>query len=259
MKWLILLVFSLNLLSIEEDRNHQHFSKFKILKLKFYGKSKLNIFIKTGCLECVQGYCNKLNDNQIPVIVNRLDDTGIRPLAVAASLGHLEIIDYLIARGANKHTKNKLGDSLISMAIKSKNFNMLKILIKTKDDVKREDLNLVFDKLLVKGIMIYINIHKAGVKNYFKKNNFKHSKYFFSKNLNMHIKDKIIYLEDMRDNDLPFDIWFIIFSEESFLNLLKIRHINHYFNNIFNYLILNYKSITDEDKISLLISIDENS
>jgi ankyrin repeat protein len=90
--------------------------------------------VKSGCWETVECLLNKNS-----LIINQADKHGRTALILAASEGHLAIMDILIEKGASLGSQDKDGLSALSWACLKGHFNAVVTLLNNGVDVNHSD------------------------------------------------------------------------------------------------------------------------
>lgn len=94
--------------------------------------SLLDIAISTGNFEMVKALVNETK-------INKINDAGLSPLYVAVSVEKpsLDIIKYLVEKGANINLGDKTGMPAIVLAVLRDNLDIIKILAESGQNIKK--------------------------------------------------------------------------------------------------------------------------
>lgn len=96
----------------------------------FMDKHLLWPICENGNIEALSLFLNKV---KIDGILNiSLDSSGKRAVHIAAENGHLKIVEFLYANGAEFSILDKFGNSPLYYAVKSKNKELIELLLKTR-------------------------------------------------------------------------------------------------------------------------------
>ncbi|ORX42084.1 ankyrin [Piromyces finnis] len=81
------------------------------------------------------------NNYKSVININEKDINEEYPIIKAFYKSDAEIFEYLLSQGGNYKIKNNNGDSLLSMAIKKKKYNIIQCLLRQHIDINEKDIN----------------------------------------------------------------------------------------------------------------------
>ncbi|WP_353288877.1 ankyrin repeat domain-containing protein [Wolbachia endosymbiont (group A) of Pogonocherus hispidulus] len=102
----------------------------------------LHLLAKNGSCEAVKAiltHVEKCHSGKLREVVNIENNQGQTPLHIAAENGWLNIVKYLISKGANTNAKDKYGRTPLHIAAKNGEFDMVKYLINEGANVNAKD------------------------------------------------------------------------------------------------------------------------
>jgi uncharacterized protein len=82
---------------------------------------------------------------EVPSLLNSFSPEGNTPLLYACYFGHLDVVSYLVSKGAkvNAKTKNEESQTALHAAISGKNLNVVKFLLENGADVNSEKADCI--------------------------------------------------------------------------------------------------------------------
>ena len=84
-------------------------------------------------------YLDKLVSEGSDISTFEVNDSGITPLVLATQHGALDLIQYLINRGASPNASDRNGRTALHFAVKANNLKTIQLLIKNGADVNAQD------------------------------------------------------------------------------------------------------------------------
>lgn len=107
-----------------------------------YGRTALSVAAQHGVLALVEalieGFTPPNEEDTVETYINTRDKTKNRPIHWAAAYGHADIVEYLLAKGADPSSKNEHKDNALHCAVRGCNAKCVETLLKANGDMSKE-------------------------------------------------------------------------------------------------------------------------